>query len=68
MTTDMRTTRTKEQTKGAAGAGPREIPRPSSLLQKAIARRAYELYDAAGRPDGLAVNHWLQAEAEILAR
>ncbi len=36
-------------------------------LHDAIARRAYELYEAAGRPEGQAEAHWLQAEAEVLA-
>jgi hypothetical protein len=31
----------------------------------AIARRAYQLWEAEGRPDGSDVRHWLQAEEEI---
>ena len=30
-----------------------------------IKKRAYELWEAAGRPLGKADDHWLQAEAEI---
>lgn len=30
-----------------------------------IRRRAYELWDAAGRPDGTAQEHWLAAEREL---
>jgi len=29
--------------------------------------RAYEIWERAGRPAGKAVEHWLQAEAEIAA-
>jgi len=42
--------------------------RPGTALHAAIARRAYEIYEAAGRPQGQDVAHWLQAEAEILNR
>ena len=30
-----------------------------------IAQRAYELYEAQGRRDGHALEHWLQAEGEV---
>jgi hypothetical protein len=29
-----------------------------------IRRRAYEIWEAAGRPNGCDINHWLQAEME----
>jgi hypothetical protein len=29
--------------------------------------RAYEIWERAGRPEGEAMQHWLQAEAEIVA-
>ncbi|HEV2335878.1 MAG TPA: DUF2934 domain-containing protein [Stellaceae bacterium] len=29
--------------------------------------RAYEIWERAGRPEGKATEHWLQAEAEITA-
>ena len=32
----------------------------------AVARRAYELYEADGRHDGSHVQHWLQAEREVM--
>jgi len=32
-----------------------------------IAQRAYQLYEAQGRRDGHALEHWLQAEREIQA-
>jgi len=30
-----------------------------------IARRAYELWESKGCPNGCDIDHWLQAEAEI---
>lgn len=33
-----------------------------------VRRRAYEIYEQSGRPDGRAHEHWLQAEAEIRGR
>ena len=30
-----------------------------------IAVRAYQVWEAAGRPDGRAVEHWLEAEAQL---
>lgn len=32
-----------------------------------IRRRAYEIWEALGRPEGGQQQHWAQAEAEILA-
>ena len=32
-----------------------------------IARRAYEIFVAEGRPNGREVEHWKQAEAELAA-
>ena len=32
---------------------------------EAIARRAYTIWEMAGRPSGKAVEHWLQAEGEL---
>ena len=43
-------------------------PEPSetpSDLTPQIAKRAYELYEQAGRREGHAVQDWLQAEREI---
>ncbi len=37
-----------------------------SELQEAIARRAYELFASNGFTDGRDLEHWLQAESEIL--
>lgn len=33
-----------------------------------IANRAYHIWEAKGRPDGNALDHWLQAEAEMAAK
>ena len=33
--------------------------------QEAVQRRAYELWQAAGYPEGQALAHWLQAEREL---
>ena len=33
--------------------------------QQRIRERAYEVWERAGRPEGKAVEHWLQAEAEM---
>lgn len=68
MTMD-RDTRTGKRDAGrddAASARQRQLRDP--VLRRAIAKRAYEIYEAAGRPDGQDVAHWLQAEAEILGR
>jgi len=37
-----------------------------SDTEERIRRRAYEFYEQRGRGDGLALDDWLQAEAEIL--
>ncbi len=34
-------------------------------LEDAIRRRAYEIYEQRGRTDGLELDDWAQAEAEI---
>lgn len=34
-------------------------------LNARIQRRAYQLWEAEGRPSGRAMEHWLSAEAEI---
>ncbi len=33
-----------------------------------IAKRAYELWEKAGKPEGRETEHWLQAENEIMQR
>lgn len=40
---------------------------PSSTLENAIRKRAFELYRERGNADGYATEDWLRAEAEVLA-
>ena len=68
MGTGSKTTRGNATGKRAEGDDSRERRLRDPVLQRAIARRAYEIYEAAGRPQGQEVAHWLQAEAEILGR
>ena len=35
------------------------------LTRMSVERRAYELWQAAGRPEGTGLAHWLQAELEL---
>jgi hypothetical protein len=55
-------TRQTEETVVAAissgGGQPRE---------QAIRERAYQIWEAEGRPDGKDLDHWLRAEAEVVA-
>jgi hypothetical protein len=39
-----------------------------SLLEKEVQVRAYELYEQRGKGDGFALQDWLEAETEVLAR
>jgi Protein of unknown function (DUF2934) len=36
-------------------------------LEQRIRQRAYEIWEALGRPDGDSDQHWLSAEREVLA-
>jgi hypothetical protein len=36
-------------------------------LEQRIRQRAYEIWDAVGRPEGTSHLHWLAAEREVLA-
>jgi hypothetical protein len=38
---------------------------PSTASADAISRRAYEIWEQNGKPDGNDLEHWLQAEKEI---
>jgi len=38
---------------------------PSPLPHDQIARRAQELWEAEGRPEGKSDDHWLRAESEL---
>jgi hypothetical protein len=37
----------------------------SSIEIGYISERAYSIWESEGRPDGKALNHWLQAEREL---
>ncbi len=41
--------------------------RDAESLHQRIAERAYALWESQGRPEGRALDHWLQAEAESVA-
>jgi hypothetical protein len=53
---------------------PRPAPRaplpltPFTPTHDAIAKRAYELYEGSGRPDGRDVEFWLEAERELVTQ
>ena len=57
-----------------SNSGPKSNPRNLRLVKsqsvptQEIRFRAYELYERRGRGDGHALDDWLQAEAEVLAR
>ncbi|HWN94436.1 MAG TPA: DUF2934 domain-containing protein [Methylomirabilota bacterium] len=36
--------------------------------QETIARRAYEIWEGEGRPEGRAMEHWLRAASELKAQ
>lgn len=48
------------------------LPQPQTEIlenmEDEVRQRAYELWEESGREDGRAQDHWLQAEAEVLAR
>jgi Protein of unknown function (DUF2934) len=50
----------------AAGKMLREVTMPGKREQ-AIRERAYAIWEQEGRPDGKDLDHWLRAEAEIIA-
>ena len=57
----------RRTSKGPTGTPPTE----GSLLiveRELVARRAYEIWEAEGRPEGLAELHWQRAEEELLKR
>lgn len=39
----------------------------TDITHSALARRAYQIWVSEGKPNGRALDHWLQAEAEIAA-
>lgn len=42
-------------------------PATRALIHETIAARAYELWEKNGRPDNQALDHWLNAERELLS-
>jgi hypothetical protein len=42
------------------------IQRKTPELDEKIRQRAYELYEQRGRTEGLELEDWVQAEAEVL--
>jgi hypothetical protein len=42
-----------------------ETDAASEVSHEAIARRAYEIWESDGRPDGCAMEHWLRALSEL---
>jgi Protein of unknown function (DUF2934). len=38
------------------------------VTQEQIAKRAYEIWNERGRPSGCDVDHWVEAERELLGR
>jgi hypothetical protein len=42
-------------------------PDERNLRHARIAKRAHELYELGGRQDGGDVDHWLQAEREVIS-
>jgi len=45
---------------------PIQLPNTSVEQQETIRRRAFQIYQQRGMADGLEVDDWLQAEAEIV--
>jgi hypothetical protein len=45
----------------------KQAPVKSNPSEQEIAMRAYHVWEAAGRPHGQAVEHWLAAEAQLRA-
>ena len=43
-----------------------KIQTSTELSREEVAQRAYHLWEAAGRPVGQDLEHWLQAEEELL--
>ena len=47
---------------------PPEAPAPNGIDRDAIARRAYEIFQARGGQHGYEIEDWLQAERELTGR
>ncbi|MFO1069939.1 MAG: DUF2934 domain-containing protein [Geminicoccaceae bacterium] len=49
----------------AVGSPPPAVTVDDAARREAVRRRAYELWELAGRPHGADVRFWLQAEREL---
>jgi hypothetical protein len=49
-------------------SGQGKSERLSPEQQERIRRRAHQIYEEHGREEGHALNHWLQAQAEVVNR
>jgi hypothetical protein len=47
---------------------PTQLPKTSVELEETVRRRAYQIYEQRGMAEGLEVEDWLQAEAELEAQ
>jgi hypothetical protein len=65
-----RTTTAVTEAKPPASAGAPMLPATATPrnAEEEIRRRAYELYEHEGRPEGRDQEHWLRAETELLGR
>ena len=62
----MRKTKSAPRGAPAENATPTAARGPSSgVPHERIAKRAYEIWQSSGRPDGRHQDHWLQAEREL---
>jgi len=50
-----------------ASAGFENTSNPFGMEHQEILHRAYSIWDSAGRPANRELDHWLQAEAEVLS-
>lgn len=55
----------KPETRSAATAPPPPARSAGELPSERIAARAYEIWQASGRPEGHDQEHWFQAEREL---
>ena len=58
----------KKNTEKRGGEQPSVKPPDEPMLEGDIQRRAYELWEADGRPHGSDMAHWLEAERQIKGR
>jgi hypothetical protein len=61
-----RATRDPVESRSNEKAGTNQLDRHSLDLRARISERAYALYEEHGRADGHALEHWLEAEQQVL--